>query len=158
MNIFKNQKLARAGLLLTLAALSGCGGASNAHQPSASTARAALDSALSAWKNGEAADTLAAKSPSVQAVDTHWRAGAKLESYEVVKEAPGDGDQRFTVLLAENDSKTKATGSAKKEVTYIVIGRDPVWVYRDEDYTRFINMDDNPAPTRKGARPGARRP
>ena len=28
------------------------------------------------------------------------------------------------------------------------VGRDPVWVYREEDYTRMLNMDNNPRPAR----------
>jgi hypothetical protein len=163
MNVSIARNLFRSGLLLAVAALPGCGSSSNAHQPTASTARAALDSALSAWKNGEGADALAAKSPSVQAVDSHWRAGQRLTSYEVVKEEPGEGDQRFTVRLTEDDPKSKTKSPvSSKEVTYVVIGRDPIWVYRDEDYTRLLNMDDNPQPTRKGsgagagARPGGR--
>jgi hypothetical protein len=155
------RNLCRISLLVAVTALSGCGSSSNAHQPAASAARAALDSALSAWKNGEGPDTLASKSPSVQAVDSHWRAGQKLTSYEVVKEEPGEGDQRFTVRLAEDDPKNKAKSSAStKEVTYVVIGRDPIWVYRDEDYTRLLNMDNNPQPARKAGgaapRPGSR--
>jgi hypothetical protein len=157
MNVSIVRNLFRSALLLAVAALSGCGSASNAHQPAASTARAALDSALSAWKNDEGADTLASKSPSVQAVDSHWRAGQRLASYEVVKEEPGEGDQRFTVLLTEDDPKNKSKAPvSSKEVTYVVIGHDPIWVYRDEDYTRLLNMDDNPQSARKGPRPGSR--
>ncbi len=33
-----------------------------------------------------------------------------------------------------------------QSVRYFVHGRDPVWVYREEDYKRMINMDNNPVP------------
>ena len=39
-----------------------------------------------------------------------------------------------------------------------VHGRDPVWVYREEDYKRMINMDNNPEPTSSRRSRMSRRP
>ena len=36
-----------------------------------------------------------------------------------------------------------------QSVRYVVHGRDPVWVFREEDYKRMINMDNNPVPIRQ---------
>jgi hypothetical protein len=155
MNEATIRHLFQTSLLVVVAALTGCGDSSTKHQPTASTARAALDSALTAWKSGEKPETLASKSPSVQAVDSHWRLGANLESYEILKEEPGEGDQRFTVRLTEQSPKAKAKPTPL-EVTYVVLGHDPIWVYRDEDYTRFVNMDNNPQPARKGVPSGGK--
>ena len=42
---------------------------------------------------------------------------------------------------------------ATREARYVVVGRGPVLVYREEDYTRAMNMDNNPTPPRtKGRR------
>ena len=43
-----------------------------------------------------------------------------------------------------------------QSVRYVVHGRDPVWVYREEDYKRMLNMDNNPVPT-SSSKSGARR-
>ena len=151
-----------AGVFLTLA-LAGCGESAARFKPAGTTARAALELALNAWKNGESADTLASGVPPVQAVDSHWRAGRKLASFEIVKEEPGETDQRFSVRLIEDGPGAKgklksAPAPAAAEVTYVVIGHDPVWVYRDEDYARLLNMDDSPKATRPAAKskPGGR--
>jgi hypothetical protein len=139
-----------AALLAFCAGLAGCEGASRAHVPTGSTARESLDAALAAWKSGKTPEAVAALTPAVHAVDSHWQAGRSLASYEILQEEPGESERRFTVRLTEADPKAKAKGT-EKEVTYVVIGRGPVYVYRDADYTRFLNMDNNPQPARKPA-------
>lgn len=133
-------------------ALPGCGGGAKAFAPRAASAREALDAALTAWKNGERPDTLASRSPVLHAVDSHWRSGQSLQSFEVVKEEPGDGVQRFSVKLTTKDGGAKSK-DVQAEATYVVVGRDPVWVYRDEDYARLLGMEDNPQPRKGPARP-----
>jgi hypothetical protein len=34
----------------------------------------------------------------------------------------------------------------------MVLGLDPTRIFRDEDYNRAMNMDDAPAPAKKGRR------
>jgi len=132
-------------------ALPGCGGGAKAFAPRGASAREALDATLTAWKNGEKPDALASRSPAVHAVDSHWRSGQSLQSFEVVQEEAGEGVQRFSVKLT-----TKEGGAKSKDVhadaTYVVVGRDPVWVYRDDDYARLLGMEDNPQPRKGSAR------
>ena len=130
-----------------LAAAPGCGGSSRAYAPDAGAARAAVVAALDAWKKGEKPGALASAAPPVNVSDFQWQAGLALADYEVAEDAPAgdDASVRFAVNLTLKNAKRPTRAE------YVVVGRDPVWVYRAEDYTRLMNMDDNPrpAPTRR---------
>jgi hypothetical protein len=134
-------------LALLLLPCAGCGGANGGYDvnPPADVARAALEQSLNAWRGGGKPGTIEGASPPVQVVDSAWQGGQQLAGYEIVGEEAGEMDKRFTVRL----SLKKA--AKPKEVRYIVLGRGPVWVYRDEDYQRMLNMDNNPStPKRRG--------
>jgi hypothetical protein len=131
---------ARAAVIVfALGALAGCGTPTYDATPSADNARAGLDRALSAWKAGGKPGDLEGKSPVVHAVDSVWQTGRKLESFTIVSDEAGQPDRRFLVKL------TYAPPAKEEEVHYVVVGKDPLWVYRDEDYARMINMDNNPS-------------
>lgn len=144
-------------LLLSLAAAaaaalgSGCGSSTRAFAPSETAAREALETSLSAWQKGRKPDQVATDAAPIHPVDGHWQAGEVLESYKIVAEEPQPGEEdatkRFSVAL-----KMKA---AKDETSthYIVLGRNPIWVYRDQDYERLVNMEDNPRAAAKRKRP-----
>jgi hypothetical protein len=125
-------------VLLALAATSGCGGGA-ASLPSGSEARNALQTALDAWKDGKPASALVEGKPPVQAVDHDWVAGKGLDAYVIGDEQSGDGNKTFTVSITLKGS------SAPSDVRYMIFGRDPIRVYRDDDFTRMTNMEDNPA-------------
>lgn len=143
----------RAGLGAFLAAgcvialLPGCGSSSRAYAPSTSSARESLDKALSTWQHGGKADQLATDPTQVHVVDFQWQAGQALDGYEILSEEPGEGEaeKRYAVLL-----KLKKP-QGEKRVQYVILGRGPIWVFRDEDYVRTSNMGDNPRP--KGQTP-----
>lgn len=134
-----------AAALPLVALLAGCGGGeryvSNDFTPPADTARQSLEAALNAWKAGRAPGPVEGTTPPVQVFDSQWKAGQKLDGYEVLAEDQADGTKQYSVRLS-----LKAPAAAR-EVRYHVIGRDPVMVYRDEDYRRMVNMEDNPRPT-----------
>ena len=120
--------------MLTCFVLSGCTEKKDARVTPAETARQSLDAALTAWKNGQPAGEVQTVSPPVQVVDSVWAKGRKLESYEVLKEeSQADGLRLFSVRL------NLGTPSASEEVRYIVKGRSPVWVSREEDHKRSQN-------------------
>lgn len=141
-----------AAIVGWLALLSGGCGSSRVHTPEGSLARAALEDSLAAWRAGDPPETLQAHTPPIHPVDAQWQAGRKLSSYEIIEELPPDAADpalRFRVrLTAAADPKAKATAAPGETTTeYVVLGRDPIWVYRAEDYARFLNMDNNPTPT-----------
>ena len=126
-------------ILLVLAAVSGCG-SGNAPLPSASEAKAALQAALDAWKEGKPASSLVEAKPSIQAVDHDWTVGKVLDAYVIGDEQAGEGSKTFPVTL------TLKGASGPVDVRYMIFGRSPIHVYRDEDFQRMANMEDNPAP------------
>ena len=135
---------------LLLFAGSGCGQGSAA-APSAEAARAALDGALKAWRDGGKPGELPGTEPPVVVHDTPWSQGAGLASYEILREEAGAGVEKlFTVRLSLK--KPERT----EEVQYHVLGNGPLMVFRDQDYQRNINMEDGPKLVKPGRR--VRRP
>ena len=124
--------------LIAATALAGCGGGS-APLASTNAARQALRTSLDAWKAGKPASSLAAEKPSIEAVDFEWKAGKVLTDYALGDEAPGQGTQTLSATL------TLKGEPAARNVRYMVLGLDPVRIYRDEDFRRAMNMDNAPS-------------
>jgi hypothetical protein len=131
--------------LIVLAAFVGCGGGS-APLPSTSASRQALQASLDAWKAGKPASTLTAQKPSIEAVDFEWKGGKVLTEYVLGEDSPGQGTQTFSATL------TLKGEPAVKSVQYMVLGLDPIRIYRDEDFKRAMNMDNGPTPANKAKR------
>jgi hypothetical protein len=120
--------------------LTGCGASHARFAPTSDEARSSLEAALTAWRDGKPHGSVESKPP-VQVTDSAWRAGQQIESFAIGEEKDeGDATKQFTVTL-----KMKKP-PADQSVLYFVHGRDPVWIYREEDYKRMINMDNNPVP------------
>jgi hypothetical protein len=121
--------LALTGALFLLA---GCspGGKVEDFTPATDNARKALVAALDHWKAGNRPGTVPGTAPAVEVLDSKWKAGQKITAYEVLGEDPaGPGPRTFKVRLTP-------TQGAPLEVRYVVVGIDPLWVYRDEDYKK----------------------
>lgn len=103
--------------------------------PPEEQARQALTTALDAWQAGKAPDQIGASNPAVTAQDKQWSDGKKLTAYEIVGPATGDDqNRRFTVKL------TLEGAAAPQETTYIVVGKDPLWVFSNESFQRLSGM------------------
>ncbi|MFO0795954.1 MAG: hypothetical protein U0804_00675 [Gemmataceae bacterium] len=86
------------------------------------TARAALRTALDAWKAGRPIGSLADASPPIVAQDFDWMAGAKLDDYAVLDDGKAeDANLRVKVQL----SLRPAQGSPVKKTVSYVVGTDP---------------------------------
>ena len=121
------RRLVGPGLALMLAACLGCGGGYGRYIPSEDASRHALDTALAAWQSGKGPGVLADSSPKVAAVDARWSAGQKLGSYQVIGEETVEGQKFYSVKLSLKNPPREQT------VRYVVIGRDPLWVYSEDD-------------------------
>lgn len=124
-------------LLTLLCLLPGCGSGSSVESfhPSANVSRDALTAALTAWQSGQAKPgPIENAKPPVQVADSAWAAGWKLKSFEIVEELPSDGPAMFSVKL------TLEGAPAPKEVTYVVVGKDPLWVWTKDEYERSAGM------------------
>jgi hypothetical protein len=121
-----------AGLVL----LTGCSRQGTRNQdfaPASDKAKKALEAALNHWQAGNPPGTVPGTSPHVEVVDFKWKNGQKLTSFEILDEEPGSEPRFFKVRL------TPAQGPPQ-EVRYAVMGIDPLWVYREDDYKKLSGM------------------
>ena len=125
-----------------LSAPAGCGSDTARYAPTMDVARKSLEAALTAWRDGRPMGTLEGDTPPVRVVDSSWRSGEKLEAFQVLGEGDADGRKEFTVRLTMKEPR------GEKEARYIVHGRDPIWVYRGEDFARAIDMGNQPESSR----------
>jgi hypothetical protein len=129
---------------LLIFSMLGCNRASNErYVPPSALAREALAAALQSWAEEKMTPELASGQAGVQFADS-LRTGRKLESFEIVGELPVDKGRRFEVLLTLNEP------AGKEKAQYIVLGIDPLWVIRIEDYHMITHWDhpmpEEPAP------------
>jgi hypothetical protein len=122
-------------LLLTVAAGCRAGATEESFNPTGDTAKDALTAALNAWKGGQAKPGLIESvKPPVQVADATWETGARLTSFEIVKSLEGEERRRFSVkLVLEGET-------APQEVVYVVVGKDPMWVMRENEFMRDSGM------------------
>jgi hypothetical protein len=120
---------------LAAVGFAGCGKPSfDKYVPEEAAARQAVETALTHWRDGQRPGTIASVSPAVAIVDSRWQAGQKLAAFQIVKQESADGAWWVTVRLTLRDPP------AEQEVRYAVIGKDPLWVYREEDYKKLSGM------------------
>lgn len=139
MNLAKQSLHPRLLAVLPMACLfAGCGASQARYKPTSDEARTSLEATLTAWRDGQAYGSVAA-TPPVQVADSTWQGGAQIESFQIGdEETDGDGSKLFSVKI----KMKKPPGD--QTVRYVIRGRDPVWVFREEDYKRMNNMDNDP--------------
>lgn len=93
-------------------------------------ARAALDRALSAWKDGEAPDTLQDESPSLVVADHHWRGGYQLERFEI---DPDDREEGYNRMIRATLWQRGPSGKTLHETVEYAVGiGSPITIQRDD--------------------------
>jgi hypothetical protein len=134
----------------------GCGAKDVAVPPpkTEAEARKSLEAALEAWKSGKTLDSFGEQTPQFTVVDSAWKAGQKIESYQIVKNQPsGDRARIFTVKLSFRQPRRE------REVRYLVSGTDEFWVCRDTDIAEALSPGNeaskpgHQAPVRRRSRP-----
>ena len=100
---------------LSFSSLSGCGGgehyvSATDFTPPQETARAGVEAALNAWKQGLSPGRIEGTDPPVNVVDSDWRKGQKLDSFEILSEDAADGAKRFNVRLSLKKPANPRTG------------------------------------------------
>jgi hypothetical protein len=121
--------------VLFVAALAGCsgkGGQVGDFTPPEANARKALEAALTHWQSGGQPGAVPGTAPVVQVIDSKWKAGQQLKSYEITGEEPvtGSGPRTFRVRL-------NTVKGPPVDTRYAVLGIDPLMVYRDEDFQKL---------------------
>jgi hypothetical protein len=124
--------------LLFSAAVIGCGSERSSFEryiPDEDKARSALETALGAWQNGDAPGKIETPNYSVQVADSQRKPGQRLRDYQILGEAPADAECCYAVrLFLENPTQ-------EQTVRFVVLGLDPVWVMRHEDYMMTLHWD-----------------
>ena len=126
----KSQRLVSAVFLTMTMLVIGCGASDRKYIPSPTTARGALEAALNAWKSGATFGTVKSFQVPVDTFDARWQAGKSLESFEVLCDVSSEGPKTFVVKMKLADDKEE------QEVTYLVLGNNPLLVFRKEDYNK----------------------
>lgn len=129
---------------LALAAL-GCADAGPRAEdfiPPEDRARAALEAYLQAWSAGDRQTTVPGTSPAVQVADELRAKGRTLSAFTILGPVPADMPRCFGVRLT--------LGNPVQEVRerYVVVGLDPVWVWRYDDYLMIAHWE-HPMPAKQ---------
>ena len=118
--------------LITVCLL-GCRGKSiESYDPQTDVARQALEKSLGAWKSGQPLATIVG-TPAIDTFDARWRSGTKLEDFSILEEVPGQEHPQFKVQL-------QFPGKPAETADYIVVGIDPLLVFRKEDFLKASGM------------------
>lgn len=123
--------MGRVLLLSTAVWAAGCGSEAKLQRfkPEAEAARKALEAALTEWKSGRnQPGRIENFQPPLQVVDTVWGSGKKLTSFEI-----GEPDD-FEVAKKFKARLTIEGAAGPEEVTYLIVGKDPLWIFREQDY------------------------
>ncbi len=127
---FWNSWFLRRGVVCLgmMASLAGCGNSADRYIPSVDRAKEVLTTCLDDWKRGLPAGPVSNTNSTVFVVDSQRRDRPVLADYEILGEVPGNAPRCLAVRLRWADP-------AKEERTrYVVVGIDPLWIFRQEDY------------------------
>jgi hypothetical protein len=131
----------RTILSLVLCVTFGCADKTKNYTPSVSAAENALKQGLDAWQAGKPPGEIPGTRPAIQVVDVGRKPEQTLTGYRILGETRGPSGRTFAVSLklANPDEELKTQ--------YIVVGIDPLWVFRQDDYELLSHWDHHmPAP------------
>jgi hypothetical protein len=116
----------------------GCSAGSQRNEdfvPAEDTARVALEAYLRAWAQGVSAQPVPGTRPAVFAADELRAGGRPLTEFTVLGPVPADAPRCLAVRLT--------LGKPRQVVRerYIIVGIDPIWVIRHEDYQMVTHWD-----------------
>jgi hypothetical protein len=126
-----------ATLLVTIAGCERDNGeaATPAFVPSWTEARQGLESALSTWRDAPSPSRASFDIRGVQFVDKQRKPDQRLLSFQILGQMDSENARQFTVRLnLEGDESPQL-------VKYNVLGRQPVWIFRLEDYEMFAHWE-----------------
>lgn len=135
----KCRRWATLGALVLASAL-GC----QQQQPGATTLRVipepeagqvAVTTALAEWKCGREPGTIDTVRPAIVVVDSHRKPGQTLERYEILGQVEDDNSRTYTVRVS------MANPQEEPLLRFHVFGREPLWVFRQEDYDMLSHWE-----------------
>jgi hypothetical protein len=125
--------------------LAGCSSSGGErYTPAPDRAREALTAVLEAWQAGRSDASLPGTTIRIADSQRSSGQGPRLRSYAILGELPADSGRRFQVKLQLENR------AGEQKVQYVVVGIDPLWVIRQEDYDMLTHWD-HPMPAAGGA-------
>ncbi len=130
---------------LLVAAAAGCSGpvapsATSADTerfvPSPDQAETALRAAFEAWRQGTPPGLVPDTTPAVHVTDTFRKPGEALVDYRILGEVPSDKQRCYAVELRYAPERAERT-------RFLVVGIDPLWVFRLEDAENLAHWEHN---------------
>ncbi len=113
--------------------------------PKVETARQAIEAALTARQNRQTTSPVSGTNPVVHLIDSSRpKPNQTLAGFEILGEVAGVVPRCFAVQLRLRNP------DAEVRERYIVVGIDPLWVYRHEDYEMLTHWE-HPTPKNEGA-------
>jgi hypothetical protein len=135
---FSKSTACRVILCFVGAAICGCARQpeeANQFAPPPELARAAVEAVLIDWQAGRPPEQIDRLPATVQVVDQQREKGQELDEFEILGEAPGSAPRCFAVRLKLRSPE------ADLKVRYVVVGINPLWVFRQEDFDMLSHWD-----------------
>jgi hypothetical protein len=101
----------------------------------AAESRAAVDHALTIWRDRGPEAVPKPSSTGVSFVDHQRKPGQTLESYKILAESMRSRTRQYQVKLTLDRPRQTVVA------TYVVFGRSPLWVYRLEDFDMIMHWE-----------------
>lgn len=127
-------RLVLPGILAAVLSIAGCASKPPDYTPSVDSAEGAVRRGLEAWKKGLPAGELAG-TPAVFVTDVGRRPHQKLDDFQILGEVRGSTGRTIAVTLTLSNPKEV------QKARYLVVGIDPLWVWRQEDYELLMHWD-----------------
>lgn len=143
--------------MLLLIVVSGCndpthgGVGPEAFVPTPELARSALSASLQSWRDGRPRGPVSVNAPAlalrvtVEVSDSYRSPDRPLQAFEILGPVGTSDVRAFAVRLSFDNPREEQV------VRYLVVGKNPLWVFRQEDYERIshwehkIKEDEEPA-------------
>lgn len=103
--------------------------------PAAAVSEDAIRRTLETWKAGLPTGPIPETKPVIHVTDTGRKPGQILEAYTILGESRGTAGRSYAVTL------NLANPAEVVKTKYLVVGIDPLWVFRQEDYELLMHWD-----------------
>jgi hypothetical protein len=126
--------------VLAWALATGCSGwheqkESPAYMPGWPEARSAVERALASWRDAGPTEPPPTESQTVMFLDRQRRPGDRLRSFAILGQSDVENVRQFTVRLQIEGEPSP------RLVRYNVLGRNPSWVFRLEDFEQICHWE-----------------
>ena len=117
--------------------------------PDEAKGRQAIEALMATWKEGHPTGSVEPTSPRIQVVDTHRKPGQKPAGFEILSQSADSRVRTFSVRLDLIEPEERPV------VRFLVVGIDPILVFRQEDYELLMHWEHQmePEPEKRAALP-----